>query len=171
MRKSLSKVFSVSSNSFVGELSLAYHSKVKASDRPQIIRSSDAYDIFLKTWDDGKIELQEEFKVLLLNRKNACLGISTISSGGKDACFVDLKLLFAIALLGNASSMIVSHNHPSGHLQPSAADIAITKRIIDVGHKLDLILIDHLIVAKDGYLSLADEGLVDTSRPTPTGPF
>ena len=83
-----------------------------------------AYQLLLSSWDISIIELQEEFKILLLNRANEALGIYPLSRGGISGTVVDLRLIFAVALKCNASGLILSHNHPSGKLIPSDAEIS-----------------------------------------------
>ena len=127
----------------VAEVQLSYVTNVKPSDRPQITSSKQAFDVLINHWDRSQIEFVEEFKILLLNRANKVLGIVPISKG---------------ALKGNASAIILAHNHPSGKLNPSTADIAMTKKIAEGGRLLEVPVIDHLIVTNNGYYSFADEG-------------
>ena len=73
---------------------------------------------------------------------------------------VDVKIVFQVALKAHASGLIVAHNHPSGNTEPSSQDLAITKKLKEAGQLLDLNLLDHIILLPDGYVSLADEGLL-----------
>lgn len=154
MTKSLTDDFSK-----VTEVELVYRNKSRPSTRLKISCSKDAYDLFLRTWDDGKIELQEQFRVMFLDRSNGCLGISTVSSGGISTCVADPKIIFASALKAGAASIIIAHNHPSGSLKPSKPDTALTERFCYVGRMLDMPVLDHLIVTREGYFSFADEGM------------
>ncbi|OSZ79030.1 DNA repair protein [Chitinophagaceae bacterium IBVUCB1] len=142
----------------ISEVELVYRTKVKASERPAISTSGDAYHILMQYWDENKIELLEQFKILLLNRASRVIGISDISTGGVAGTVVDPKIVFSTALKANASSIILAHNHPSGNLQPSKEDNAVTTKMREAGSFLDLRVLDHLIVTKDGYYSYADEG-------------
>jgi DNA repair protein RadC len=144
----------------VAEVQLVYKSKCDITLRPRINRSSDCYDILLSTWNQDTIELCEEFKILLLNRANKVLAISTLSQGGTAGTVVDPKLLFTTALKMKASSLILAHNHPSGELRPSEQDIKITRNLIECGKILDLIILDHLIISSNSYYSFGDEGLM-----------
>ena len=119
-----------------------------------------AYEFLLKSWDLGTLELQEEFKVILLNRANEALGIYSLSKGGISGTIVDVRLLFAVALKCNASGIIVSHNHPSGNIRPSDADIVLTKKIKKCSDLLDITLIDHLIITKNAFYSFSTEGIL-----------
>jgi DNA repair protein RadC len=73
---------------------------------------------------------------------------------------VDPKLLFSTALKLKASSLLLTHNHPSGQLQPSQADISMTKKLIEGGKVLDIPILYHLIISSNGYYSFGDEGLI-----------
>jgi len=127
-------------------------------DRAQIKSSQDAYEIFLASWNRNTIEYFEEFKALFLNRNNKVLGITTITKGSTTGTIVDVKQLLQYALKTNASSIIVAHNHPSGNLDPSEADKAITKKIVAGCEAIDIKLLDHLIIVHEGgYFSFADE--------------
>jgi DNA repair protein RadC len=144
----------------VSEIEVTYRPKFKASERPAISSSKDVYDILYQNWDMNKIDLLEQFKIILLTRANKVLGIYEVSSGGIAGTIADPKLIFSAALKGCASSIILSHNHPSGNLKPSQADINLTRKIKDGGSLLDIAVLDHVIVTSEGYYSFADEGLV-----------
>lgn len=144
----------------VSEIKLSYHPVVKAVNRPKISCSREVYQLLLKNWDLDLIELQEQFKIILLNRANQVIGISEISKGGMSGTVVDTKLIFGIALKACATAIILAHNHPSGNLSPSSADIMITKRIKECAKFLEMEFFDHLIITADGYLSIVEEGLI-----------
>jgi DNA repair protein RadC len=144
----------------VAEVQILYHTKVKAADRPQISSSRDAEEIFRNYWDHS-LEHIESMKLLLLNRANRVLGITTLSTGGISGCIVDVKVVFQYALKANASGIILSHNHPSGNRNASQHDLDITRKIKEGGQILDIRLLDHLIITpSDGYTSFADEGIL-----------
>ena len=107
-----------------------------------------------------RIELLEEFKMLLVNRRNRVLGVVDISKGGLSGTVADPKVIFAAALKSCASGIILAHNHPSGELNPSREDIALTNKIKAGAEILDLKVLDHLIISNDSFYSFADEGLV-----------
>jgi DNA repair protein RadC len=144
----------------VSEIELVYKSKVKASQRPVITRSADAYDIFKEIWEDGKLELAEQFKVLFLNRANAVLSVCHVSSGGIKGTIADPRLIYTAALRQNAVSLVMAHNHPSGSLKPSRADEELTMKIKEAGKFLDIKVLDHIILTEESYYSFADEGLL-----------
>ncbi len=144
----------------VAEIQLTYKSKVKASERPKIANSKDAYEVFLENWDATKIEFVEQFKVMLTNRANKVLGIFELSSGGVNGTVADPKLIFAAAIKANACGLILAHNHPSGTTQPSQSDISLTRKIKEGGKLLEIQLLDHIIVTLESHFSFADEGLI-----------
>src|SRR5258706_1005965 len=144
----------------VAEIQLSYKSTVKPSLRPKITGSRDAYNVLLENWDGSKIEFVEQFKVMLLNRANKVLGIFEVSTGCSTGTVADPKLIFAAAIKANACGVILAHNHPSGNLQASQADIDLTKKVKDGGKLLEIQVVDHLIITSEGYYSFANEGLV-----------
>jgi len=144
----------------VSEIQLTYNPVVKPSQRPKIEQSIDAYKLLLNNWDLGKIDFIEQFKIMLLNRANKVLGILDVSTGGVAGTIADPKVIFSAALKANASVIILSHNHPSGNLKPSQADIDLTRKLIAAGSYLDINVIEHIIVTSEGYFSFADEGLM-----------
>jgi DNA repair protein RadC len=96
------------------EVRLVYKTKVKASDRVQLNNSVETYKFLISTWDQNKLELQEQFKVILMNCRNHVLGLFELSTGGVTGTVADPKLIFMAALKANACTIIVAHNHPSG---------------------------------------------------------
>lgn len=144
----------------VAEVKVSYRPKFKASERPKVSSLIEVYNLFINQWNRDKIELLEEFKIMLLNRNNRVLGIANISSGGVSGTFVDPKIVFSIALKGNASSIVLAHNHPSGNLKTSEADIRLTKNLIRAGLLLEIPVFDHLIITNYGYYSFADDGMM-----------
>jgi DNA repair protein RadC len=150
-----------SQQSSIAEVSLIYKSRVKASERPQVKCSQDAYNLFLEHWNKDIIEFIEEFKILLLNRSNSVLGIMEVSKGGISGTVTDVRIILQAAIKSNASGIIVSHNHPSGNLNPSESDTKLTKKIKEAGQIMDIQLLDHIIVGLEGnYYSFADNGLL-----------
>lgn len=144
----------------VTEVELIYRSKVARCDRPKLTSSQQTYDLLMNAWDANKIELVEQFFILLLDRSLNCLGVSHISTGGVAVCAIDPKVIFATALKARASSMILAHNHPSGNMTPSEEDKRLTRRLSDGGKLLDIAIPDHLIVSPYSYFSFADNGLM-----------
>lgn len=126
----------------------------RIKERPQVTSSQDAYDAIAPMLADLS---HEEFWLLILNRANRIMGREQVSSGGMTGTVVDAKIVFRKALEGQACSIILCHNHPSGSLYPSQADIKLTKKLVKAGESIDVTVLDHLIIAGDGYYSFADE--------------
>ena len=123
----------------------------------QVTSSNDVYN-FLKEQIIKGIEIQEHFIALYLNQANKIIGYYHHSTGTINATMVDTEIVVAVALKTLAKSVIISHNHPSGNLQPSEADRALTKRIKEAGQTLEIQVLDHIIITENGYLSFQDEG-------------
>jgi len=140
----------------VAEIQLSYRPTCRSG--PVISSSQDAYEELLKWFPEETISLQERFVALYLNRANRVLGAYLASSGGITGTVADPRLIMTVALKSAAVSIILSHNHPSGNLKASAADIQLTKKIQEAGQLLDIQVVDHLILSYDGYYSFADEG-------------
>lgn len=117
--------------------------------------SKDANDILRSVLTDKPYE---EFWIILLNRSNRVIGQKLISEGGISGTVVDPKKVFKIALDHHASGIILGHNHPSGVTAPSEADQKITKKIVNAGQLLEIVVLDHIIITDDGYYSFTDEG-------------
>ena len=101
---------------------------------------------------------QEEFWIVLLNVANTVLDTIRISQGGTAATLVDVKLVLKPAILQQASSIMLCHNHPSNNTTPSQADYDLTAKIVSAASFLDIRVLDHLIICESGYYSFADEG-------------
>lgn len=102
----------------------------------------------------------EECWVLYLNRANRLISKERLSVGGLTATVVDVKIVVRNALDKMASSLILVHNHPSGNLKPGESDKHQTRLLKEAASLFDISLLDHLIIAADGYFSFADEGLI-----------
>ena len=144
----------------IAEVRLSYNSKVKASERPHIGSSVDAYRIFLESWDKETIELYEICKLMLLNRANKVLGIATLSQGGLSGTVTDVRVILQYAIKANACGMIMCHNHPSGNIEASDADLKISHKIKEAAALHEISLLDHLIISAEGYYSMADIGCI-----------
>ena len=104
--------------------------------------------------------VKEEFWILLLNRANFIIGKKRISEGGVAGTVADSKIIFKEAVDKLASSIILSHNHPSGNVKPSEADIKLTKRLKEAGQIFEIPVLDHIIITHNSFYSFADEGLI-----------
>ena len=101
----------------------------------------------------------EEFWILYLNNSNKVIYKAQLSKGGITGTVVDIRLVFKMALEHNATSIILTHNHPSGKLLASDADIQITKKLKLAGQQLDITILDHIIITENGFYSFQDEGI------------
>ena len=139
------------------EIGISY-SRTKSLDKIFIKNSLDAYNYISKSWSKETIELFEEFKIVLLNHASEVLGIYSVSKGTVSSALVEIKHIIYVALKTNSSSIILAHNHPSGNLKPSSADLKLTERINDACKIMDLHLTDHIILGRKSYCSFKDEG-------------
>lgn len=129
----------------------------EALDRKKITSSKDVFEYFVSLFGDQNYEL---FYILLLNRANKIIRHIEISEGGISGTVADPKKIFKMALENNATSIILSHNHPSGSVKPSDADIRLTKKLKNAGEMLDVPVLDHIIIGDEKYYSFADEGII-----------
>ncbi|HAV55350.1 RadC family protein [Aequorivita vladivostokensis] len=102
----------------------------------------------------------EEFWILYLNNSNKIIKSAQLSKGGITGTVVDVRLAFKDALQLGAVGIILAHNHPSGTLKPSQADIQLTKKLKTAGDSLDIKVLDHLIITEKAYFSFADENMM-----------
>ncbi len=140
------------------EIRIAYQPKLAKRELPKITSSSEAADILRPLYNEETIEYTEQFIVLFMNRANKPIGWKCIAQGGLDTVAIDIRTIFQGALLMNGHAIIVSHNHPSGNLKPSHADVRLTERLKNAGKILEIPLLDHIIITTDGYYSFADNG-------------
>lgn len=141
----------------VAEVTLSYRPKIRPSQRPVVNTAKDAYHVLQGFWNMDKIELCESFCVMLLNNRGRVLGIVELSSGGITGTVADIRMIFCVALKACACAIIVAHNHPSGDLKPSSADIKVTSKLVEAGKILEISVHDHLIISCEGFLSMAEE--------------
>ena len=142
----------------VGEVELSYKSNIKHSERMKVTCSKDAYKVLKATYRDGTMEHKEYFKILLLNKGRDVLGYTQISEGGISSTIVDVRVILQIAILCNASSIILAHNHPSGNLKPSNEDKELTTQTIKAAKLMNIQVSDHIILSEEEYYSFSDEG-------------
>ncbi len=123
----------------------------QVEQRPMVGTSQQAYEVLRSSVADLP---HEEFWLLMLDRGNRLLHRSKVSQGGMHGTVADPKLIFREALERRASSVILCHNHPSGQLRPSHEDIQLTKKLVEGGRFLDIVVQDHLIDHHDRVLQL-----------------
>jgi DNA repair protein RadC len=125
--------------------------------KDRIRYSKEAFDILKPFMMDLD---HEQFWMICLNRNQEVAKIIQISTGGVTGTIADPKIIFKYALEHLASCIILSHNHPSGNLTPSQADIKLTKQLSEGARLLDMTLSDHIIFSNNGYFSFADENML-----------
>jgi DNA repair protein RadC len=126
-------------------------------EKPAVHSSKDAFTIMQPLVGDLA---HEEFWILLLNRSNRLIDVQRTSQGGISGTVTDIRMILKNAILHTASSIVLCHNHPSGNLKPSSADMSITKKMAEAAKLMDIKVLDHIILADRNYFSFADEGLI-----------
>ena len=144
--------------SIIAALELGRRRKETSQQNHVVVHcSKDAYHAIKSQFADLN---HEEFWILLLSRSNKITSKHLISKGGQAGTVADPKIIFNTALQHHASSVILAHNHPSGNLKPSQADIDLTRKLTAAGAFLDTPVIDHLIITDNGFFSFTDEGML-----------
>lgn len=147
----------------IPELNITY----SRSTRPflgTVFSAKDVAAFIRSTFYEGEIEVQEHFVVLYLNTAKEIIGYYRHSKGTINATMVDMRIILSAALKCLATGIIVAHNHPSGSTNPSEADSQITRKLKAAGQNIDVMLLDHVIVTRDGYYSFADNGMSGLER-------
>jgi DNA repair protein RadC len=126
----------------------------------KIKNSNEIYKIVDSIYDRDQIGYREHFYAIYLSNSNMMLGFNHIGIGGITSTVADLRIILQGALLLNAVGIVLAHNHPSGNLMPSDADIQLTKKINEACKIMDLRLIDHIILSEESYYSFSDSGLI-----------
>jgi DNA repair protein RadC len=124
------------------------------------ISSSQNSADYIRQFYTGDIELFESFFLVLLNNNLETTGYVKISQGGITGTVVDVRIVCKYAIESLATSVIVSHNHPSGTLKPSEADKFITKKLKEALKFFDINLLDHLIITAESHFSFADNEIL-----------
>jgi len=150
----------------IPEIKVRYNRSSRKEFEGRLSSSLQVANFIRKTFIRGEIEVQEQFIVLYLDRANNLLGYYKHAKGGISGVFAETRLILAVALRSLASSIIISHNHPSGNKRPSQPDIDMTKRLREAARQMDIEVLDHIIVTREGYYSFVDEGLLGLPEPT-----
>ncbi len=146
----------------IREVEIKYTPDRRILNQQKVLSSKSAFEKLIQGYNMDTIAMQEQFVVLYLNRANIPIGIYKTSIGGVSATYVDSKLIFATALKCLASSIILSHNHPSCQLYPSSQDLELTTKLRDGAKLLDITVLDHLIISPfdEQFYSFADNGMM-----------
>lgn len=126
----------------------------------KVTNSKDIADLLREVWDTDSLEIYETAMCIFLNRQNNTIGWFKISQGGLSGTIMDVRLILATALNCLASGIILAHNHPSGNLNPSEADISMTEKIKKSAEIMDITVLDHIILTEESYYSFADNGVI-----------
>jgi DNA repair protein RadC len=153
-------VRAITKSNMLAECTLSYRSGVKPQERVKITSVYEASKYLRSVWNVDAMEHHEEMMILMLNTGGQVLGWVKISSGGLAGTVCDPKLIFQAALLANAHSIMLCHNHPSGNLEPSRVDINLTERAKAAGKLLEIGVVDHIILTADSYYSFSEQGLI-----------
>ena len=129
----------------------------KVEQKPMIQSSMDVVNLM-----QNKIAYldHEEFWVLYLNNANLILKTVQISKGGINSTEVDTRIVMQEAVVLKATQIILCHNHPSGSVRPSKADIALMEKLSKASKIMDIVLVDHIIIHKEKYFSFVEEGKI-----------
>ena len=146
---------------YVAEIQLKYvPSSIKYSLHDKISTSLDAFNFVSSVYNQDTLALQEQFVVVYLNKANSIIGYYNHSKGGISGTAIDVRLIVAVGLKCACSSILISHNHPSGNLIPSHQDRKQTECIMKALQFFNIVLLDHLIIASStsNYYSFTDNG-------------
>lgn len=140
------------------EISIKYKG-AKSSELKKIASSDDIYQVLKEMFNADTVQWAEEMVMICLSQANKVIGYYKISQGGTTGTVCDPKIIFTTALnCAGTTSIIISHNHPSGNLIASRADKLMTDKIKQAGQLLDIRLLDHIIYTEEGYYSFLDNG-------------
>lgn len=142
----------------VAACELARRIAVKGNDPAGPIRSPE--DISERYGPELRDLKQEQFMVVCLSSANKIIRDRIITKGLLNSSLTHPREVFREAILENAASVILLHNHPSGNLEPSREDIAVTKQIVEAGKIIGIAVHDHIIIAGDGHTSMMERGLM-----------
>jgi DNA repair protein RadC len=133
--------------------------RMKHKDLPEI-RITSPQDVVGMLMDDMQYLKQECFKIILLDTKNKVIKVEEITRGTLNSSLVHPREVFVKAIKQHAASIILVHNHPSGDTEPSAEDKSITKRLVDAGELIGILVLDHIIIGWETFLSFKQEKIL-----------
>ena len=142
---------------FLGELTVTYRRTEKPSTK---ITCSKVAEEFIRPYFDQCMDDHEEVKIIHLNNSNYTVNVHDLSKGGLTGCLIDVRLAVRQALQICCTGVILVHNHPSSSLKPSEPDKQITQKLKKAMEYFDIKLLDHIIITRESYYSMADEGLL-----------
>lgn len=144
----------------IPEYKLTCSLRVKQSELVKVQRSADAVNYLRCCYEPDTISVKEFFYVLFLNRANKVTGFYKAGEGGLTGTVADPRIILQTALMAGATSIVLSHNHPSGNTTPSRQDEELTNKIKSAATYFDIKVLDHVIITEDEFYSFADEGIL-----------
>ena len=145
----------------IPEIEITVRFKNQPAELKKFSSSKMAYEILKEIYEADNFQWHESFIIICLNQSNNMIGFYKVSKGGISGTVVDPKIVFTVCLnTPGTTSVILSHNHPSGNLNPSESDKKMTTKLRDAGRLLDIAVLDHMIITDAGYFSFADEGIL-----------
>ncbi len=140
------------------EISIQYKREILQKEPMRL--AVDVYEWIRPRWNEELINLQEQSMAMFFNNASQLISYRLISTGNIRGTIIDVQLVACLALHTMASKVILVHNHPSGKLGPSERDIKITKQVKAALELIEVLLLDHLIITSDCYLSMQAHGLI-----------
>ena len=143
----------------IGNLTVSIVRDAAVLPGPVVRKPADSAAIFTSTQpDDGR----EHFRIMLVDVRRRVIGVHTVSVGSQSVSIVHPREVFRVAILGGAAAIVCSHNHPSGDPEPSAEDIALTRRLAQAGALVGIEILDHIITGNgsERFVSLKERGVV-----------
>ena len=145
----------------IPEVGIYLKGKINLNGINTIASAYEAFDVFKAIDNFNKsMDCFEQFYVIYLNNAAKILSVSLIGEGGETSCTVSIMKIAQGALLQNSTSIVLGHNHPSGNLKPSKADINLTNQIKEALILFNIKVLDHLILSTENYYSFANEGII-----------
>lgn len=142
----------------IPEFKISLNFKQKPAERIAVKSSEDAAAVCRKCFDADTMEWTESFIVIALNRASKVIGFYKVSQGGLSGTVADPRVILQFALLSNASSIILAHNHPSGNLNPSNSDKQMTTRLCAAAMLMEIQILDHIIMTAESHYSFLEHG-------------
>lgn len=139
------------------EISRRAESQDKWYSNKPISSPKDIAEIFIPLLRD---EVKEKFYVICLNTANKIIKYELISVGNLNSSVVHAREVFKVAIENNSANIIILHNHPSGNLEPSNEDISLTRKLVEAGKILDILVFDHIIIGGNQFISLVEKRVI-----------
>jgi len=139
------------------EIQLTYKPVFLASNQ-RVNNLQDMHQFIRQLFNPDQLTIKEECVAVFLNRANKVIGTYQVSSWGITGTVVDIRLVLSVALKTLCSGIVIAHTHPSGNINPSKEDLALTLKLKEAAKLMDIALLDHFILTADSYYSFAADG-------------